>query len=80
VVLCERKIVGDPRAPSLERANPARWLRQCPAPVAITAKAKPSGGSLLADPSRVDRGRPGAGLGSRYRERDWHAFGGTPTR
>jgi len=77
VVLCERKIVGHLRAPSSERANPARWLRQCPAPVAITAKAKPSGGSLLADPSRVDRGRPGAGPGSRHRERDWHAFGDT---
>jgi len=77
VVLCERKIVGHPRAPSSERANPARWLRQCPAPVAITAKAKPSGGSLLADPSRVDRGRSGAGPGSRHGERDWHAFGDT---
>jgi hypothetical protein len=77
VVLCERKIVGHPRAASSERANPARWLRQCPVPVAITAKAKLSGGSLLAAPSRVDRGRSGAGPGSRHRERDWHAFGDT---
>lgn len=29
------------KAPSSERANPARWLRQCPSPGAITAEAKP---------------------------------------
>lgn len=31
---------------------PARWLRQCPAPVAITAQAQPSGRTLrVADPA-----------------------------
>ncbi len=61
VVLREGKIVGHLRAPSSERANPARWLRQCPAPVAVIAKAQPSGGSLLADPlDEVERPAPTA--------------------
>ncbi|ADZ72824.1 hypothetical protein SL003B_p0063 (plasmid) [Polymorphum gilvum SL003B-26A1] len=46
-----------------ERADPARWLLEGPGTVAITAKAKPSGGSLLADPQRVDRRRSGPGPG-----------------
>ncbi|MCM2436001.1 hypothetical protein HGO39_25240 [Agrobacterium rosae] len=32
------KILRHLKAPSSERANPARWLRQCPTLVAITAK------------------------------------------
>ncbi|CUX68539.1 hypothetical protein AGR4C_pc30023 [Agrobacterium tumefaciens str. Kerr 14] len=38
VVLGEGKILLHLEAPSSERANPARWLRQCPTLVAITAK------------------------------------------
>jgi hypothetical protein len=38
MVLGEGKILRHQKAPSLERANPARWLRQCPFPVAITAQ------------------------------------------
>lgn len=47
---------------------PARWLRQCAAAGAITAKVQPSGRSLLADPSWVDRGRSAAAPGMPSRE------------
>ncbi|QOF75283.1 hypothetical protein IG197_32460 (plasmid) [Aminobacter sp. SR38] len=50
--LSECKILCHVRNLRPEQADPARWLLEGPGTVAITAKAKPSGGSLLADPDR----------------------------
>src|SRR5690606_33937501 len=75
VLLGEFEVVRHLRAPSLERAIPARWLLKGLAPGAITAQAKTSGRSLLADPSWVDRGRSGAGPGRHHKraelDRGW---------
>lgn len=57
----------------MERANPARWLRQCPAPGAITAQAlakRPHArvadpGLIVEDPEPDQEAIPG--------ERDWNA-------
>ncbi|NSZ19733.1 hypothetical protein K4831_22310 (plasmid) [Agrobacterium vitis] len=46
VVLCEGEICVHRRAPSWSGPFPLDGSRQCPEPVAITAKAKPSGRTL----------------------------------
>jgi len=51
VALSECKILCHVRNLRPERDDPARWLLEGPGTVAITAKAKPSGGSLLVDPA-----------------------------
>ncbi|AYM08983.1 hypothetical protein [Agrobacterium tumefaciens] len=50
VTLSECKILCHVRNLRPERADPARWLLKGPGTVAIIAMAKPSDGSLLADP------------------------------
>jgi hypothetical protein len=60
-----------------ERADPARWLLKGPGTIAITAKAKPSGGSLLADPDRglIDAD-PDLVQDAIHKERYWFASEG----
>ena len=77
VALSECKILCHVRNLRPERADPARWLLKGPGTVAIIAKAKPSDGSLLADPDRglID-GDPDLVQDAIYEERDWFASGG----
>lgn len=77
VALSECKILCHVRNLRPERADPARWLLEGPGTVAITAKAKPSGGSLLADPDRgLIVGDPNLVQDAINEERDWFASGG----
>lgn len=77
VALSECKILCHVRNLRAERAIPARWLLEGPGTVAITAKAKPSGGSLLADPDRglID-GDPALVQDAINEARDWFASEG----
>ncbi len=67
VRLGENEIVRHVERLHRERANPARWLQKGLGPGAITATAQPSGRSLLADPTRVDRGKSGPGPGRHHK-------------
>jgi hypothetical protein len=65
VVLCKEEIGVHLRAPSWSGPFPLDGSRQCPEPVAITAKAQPQRPQLASGPrQRVDRRRSGAGPGS----------------
>jgi hypothetical protein len=77
VALSECKILCHVRNLRPERADPARWLLKGPGTVAIIAKAKPSDGSLLADPDRglID-GDPDLVQDAIHKERDWFASEG----
>jgi hypothetical protein len=77
VALGECKILCHVRNLRPERADPARWLLKGPGTVAITAKSKTSGGSLLADPdSGLIGGDPDMVQDAIHKERDWFASAG----
>lgn len=74
VALGECKILCHVRNLRPERADPARWLLKGPGQVAITAQAKTSGGSLLADPdSGLIDADPGLVQDAIHKERNWIA-------
>lgn len=80
MVLGEGKIVRHLKAPSSERANPARWVRQCPSPVAITAKALAERPQLASGPPcGLIVEDPGTDQEAITRERNWIASVQTPT-
>jgi hypothetical protein len=74
VGLCEGKIVRHARGSIGERADSRSMAPQKEQGRARSPRWQSlSGRSLLADPSRVDRGRCGTGSGRHQRERDWFA-------